>query len=86
MRLIFEWHILPLKKMEKERKIGVGLVLYVTCEMRFQTDDTENPTSRRVRMQGGNLNELESSKIGTGKERQERGCVIQGYVIVVRLR
>jgi len=63
--------LLPLKEMEKERKIGVGLVLYVTSEMRFQTDDTENPTSRRVRMQGGNLNDLESSKIGTGKKTRE---------------
>jgi len=35
-------------KMEREREKnwGVGLVLYVTSEMRFQTDDTENPTSK----------------------------------------
>jgi hypothetical protein len=50
--------------MEKEGKIGVGLVLYVTYEMGFQTDDTEDPTGRRVRMQGGNLNELERVKLG----------------------
>lgn len=46
----------------------MGLVLYVTSEMRFQTDDTENPMGRRVRMQEGNLSELERSKIVTGKK------------------